>query len=129
MERRRSRAVLERIDSDKPEVANSIRQLMFVFEDIATLDDPAIREILQRVEKKVIAQALKGATEHQQQQFYRNMSQRAVEMMKEEIEIMGPVKIKDIHAAQQRIVEIVRKLEEEGVITIGGGGGGDEYVV
>src|SRR6185369_10346316 len=129
MERRRSRAVLERIDSEKPEVANSIRQLMFVFEDIATLDDPAIREILQRVEKKVIAQALKGATEHQQQQFYRNMSQRAVEMMKEEIEIMGPVKIKDIHAAQQRIVEIVRKLEEEGVITIGGGGGGDEYVV
>jgi flagellar motor switch protein FliG len=129
MERRRSRAVLERIDSDKPEVANSIRQLMFVFEDIATLDDPAIREILQRVEKKVIAQALKGATEQQQHQFYRNMSQRAVEMMKEEIEIMGPVKIKDIHAAQQRIVEIVRKLEEEGVITIGGGGGGDEYVV
>jgi flagellar motor switch protein FliG len=129
MERRRSRAVLERIDSEKPEVANSIRQLMFVFEDIATLDDQAIREILQRVEKKVIAQALKGATDPQQQQFYRNMSQRAVEMMREEIEIMGPVKIKDIHAAQQRIVEIVRKLEEEGVITIGGGGGGDEYVV
>src|SRR5205809_5606517 len=129
MDRRRSRAVLEKIDGDKPEVANSIRQLMFVFEDIATLDDAAIREILQRVEKKVIAQALKGATEQQQQQFYKNMSQRAVEMMKEEIEIMGPVKIKDIHAAQQRIVEIVRKLEEEGVITIGGGGGGDEYVV
>ena len=129
MERRRSRAVLERIDSEKPEVANSIRQLMFVFEDIATLDDAAIREILQRVEKKVIAQALKGSTDPQQQQFYRNMSQRAVEMMREEIEIMGPVKIKDIHAAQQRIVEIVRKLEEEGVITIGGGGGGDEYVV
>ena len=129
MERRRSRAVLETIDSEKPEVANSIRQLMFVFEDIATLDDAAIREILQRVEKKVIAQALKGATDPQQQQFYRNMSQRAVEMMREEIEIMGPVKIKDIHAAQQRIVEIVRKLEEEGVITIGGGGGGDEYVV
>ena len=129
MERRRSRAVLEKIDSEKPEVANSIRQLMFVFEDIATLDDAAIREILQRVEKKVIAQALKGATDPQQQQFYRNMSQRAVEMMREEIEIMGPVKIKDIHAAQQRIVEIVRKLEEEGVITIGGGGGGDEYVV
>jgi len=129
MERRRSRAVLEKIDAEKPEVANSIRQLMFVFEDIATLDDAAIREILQRVEKKVIAQALKGATDQQQQQFYKNMSQRAVEMMKEEIEIMGPVKIKDIHAAQQRIVEIVRKLEEEGVITIGGGGGGDEYVV
>ncbi len=127
MDRRRSRSVLERIDSEKPEVANSIRQLMFVFDDIATLDDQAIREILQRVDKKTIAQALKGGTEPQQNQFYRNMSQRAVEMMKEEIDIMGPVKIKDVHAAQQRIVEIVRKLEEEGIINIGGGGG-DEYV-
>lgn len=127
MDRRRSRAVLEKIDTDKPEVANSIRQLMFVFEDIATLDDQAIREILQRVEKKTIAAALKGATDQQQAQFYRNMSGRAVEMMREEIEIMGPVKMKDVHAAQQRIVEIVRKLEEEGVINIGGGG--DEYVL
>jgi flagellar motor switch protein FliG len=129
MQRSRSRAVLEKIDAEKPEVANSIRQLMFVFDDIATLDDPAIREILQRVEKKTIAAALKGATDAQQNQFYRNMSSRAVDMMKEEIEIMGPVKIKDVHAAQQRIVETVRKLEEEGIITLSGGGGGDEYVL
>ncbi|HYR85224.1 MAG TPA: flagellar motor switch protein FliG [Terriglobia bacterium] len=129
MQRPRSRAVLEKIDAEKPEVANSIRQLMFVFDDIATLDDAAIREILQRVDKKTIASALKGATEAQSSQFYRNMSSRAVEMMREEIEIMGPVKIKDVHAAQQRIVETVRKLEEEGVITLSGGGGGDEYVV
>src|SRR6266850_6654005 len=129
MDRRRSRAVLEKIDAEKPEVANSIRQLMFVFDDIATLDDAAIREILQRVDKKTIAAALKGATEAQSSQFYRNMSSRAVEMMREEIEIMGPIKIKDVHAAQQRIVETVRKLEEEGVLTLSGGGGGDEYVV
>src|SRR5438876_7395837 len=129
MDRRKSRVVLENIDSSKPEVANSIRELMFVFEDIATLDDAAIREILQRVEKKTIAAALKGATDNQQQQFFRNMSGRGVEMMKEEMEIMGPVKIKDVHAAQQRIVEVVRKLEEEGIINIGGGGGGEEYVV
>jgi flagellar motor switch protein FliG len=129
MERRKSRAVLEMIESNKPEVANSIRELMFVFEDIALLDDPAIREILQRVDKKTIAAALKGATDPQQQQFFRNMSGRGVEMMKEEIEIMGPMKIKDVHAAQQRIVEVVRKLEEEGIINIGGGGGGEEYVV
>jgi flagellar motor switch protein FliG len=100
-----------------------------VFEDISTLDDQAIREILQRVEKKTIAAALKGATDPQQQQFFRNMSGRGVEMMKEEMEIMGPMKIKDVHAAQQRIVEVVRKLEEEGVINLGGGGGGEEYVV
>src|SRR5436190_14229209 len=129
IDRRKSRVVLENIDSSKPEVANSIRELMFVFEDIATLDDAAIREILQRVDKKTIATALKGGTEQQQQQFFRNMSGRGVEMMKEEIEIMGPVKIKDVHAAQQRIVEVVRKLEEEGRINLGGRGSGDEYVV
>ena len=129
IDRRKSRAVLEKIDSSKPEVANSIRELMFVFEDIATLDDPAIREILQRVDKKTVAAALKGATEQQQQQFFRNMSGRGVEMMKEEMEVMGPVKIKDVHAAQQRIVEVVRKLEEEGLINLASGGSGDEYVV
>jgi flagellar motor switch protein FliG len=128
MDRRRSRAVLEKMDDDKPEVANSIRELMFVFEDIAMLDDQAIREVLQRIDKKAIAQALKGATEQQQNQFFRNMSGRAVEMMKEEMELMGPVKIKDVHAAQQRVVEVVRKLEEEGVINLGGGGG-EEYVL
>jgi flagellar motor switch protein FliG len=128
LDRRQSRAVLDRIEGDKPEIANSIRQLMFIFEDIATLDDPAIRELLQRIDKKTIAQALKGANETLQQQFFRNMSGRAVEMMQEEIEIMGPVKMKDVHAAQQKIVEVVRKLEEEGTITIGGGGEGDDYV-
>jgi flagellar motor switch protein FliG len=128
MDRRHSRSVLEKIEGDKPEVATSIRELMFVFDDISTLDDQAIREILQRIDKKTISQALKGANEQQQTQFFRNMSGRAVEMMKEEMEIMGPVKIKDVHAAQQRIVEIVRKLEEEGIINLGPGGG-DEYVV
>jgi len=128
MDRRRSRAVLEKIDEVRPEVATSIRELMFVFEDISSLDDMAIREILQRIDKKGIAQALKGATDQQQMQFFRNMSSRAVEMMKEEMELMGPVKIKDVHAAQQRIVEIVRKLEEEGIINLGPGGG-EEYVV
>ena len=120
IDRRKSRAVLEKMDSSKPDVANSIRELMFVFEDIATLDDAAIREILQRVDKKTIATALKGGTEQQQQQFFRNMSGRGVEMMKEEIEIMGPVKIRHV---------VVRKLEEEGRINLGGRGSGDEYVV
>src|SRR2546422_271434 len=129
MQRPRSRALLVKKDADKAEAAQSNRQLQFGVEDLATLDDAAIREILQRVDKKTIAAALKGSTEPQQSQFYRNMSSRAVEMMKEEIDIMGPVKIKDVHAAQQRIVETVRKLEEEGVITLSGGGGGDEYVL
>jgi flagellar motor switch protein FliG len=127
LNRQRSRAVLEMIDTNKPEIANSIRELMFIFEDVATLDDAAIREIIQRVDKKTIAQALKGSSETQQNQFFKNMSGRAVDMMKEEMEIMGPVKTKDVHVAQQRIVEVVRKLEEEGLINVGGGG--DEYVL
>ena len=127
IDRRKSRTVLEKMDSTKPEVANSIRELMFLFEDIAALDDAAIREVLQRVDRRTLAAALKGATEQQQQQFFRNMSGRGVEMMKEEIDIMGPVKIKDVHAAQQRIVDVVRKLEEEGIINLGGSR--DEYVV
>ncbi len=126
MERPRSKTVLEKIENETPEMANSIRQLMFVFEDLATLDDAAIREILQRVEKKTMAVALKGANEQQQQQFYRNMSGRAAEMMKEEIDVMGPIKSKDVHAAQQKIIETVRKLEEEGLIATNAG---DEYVV
>jgi flagellar motor switch protein FliG len=129
LDRRRSRSVLEMMDQTKPEIANSIRELMFIFEDIATLDDAAIREIIQRVDKKTISHALKGSNESQQQQFFRNMSGRAVEMMREEMEIMGPIKIKDVHIAQQRIVEVVRKLEEEGLINTGGGGGDEEYVV
>lgn len=125
LDRRQSRAVLDKIDSERPEIAESIRQLMFIFEDISTLDDAAIREILQRIDKKTIGQALKGATEQQQTQFFRNMSGRAVDMMREEMDLMGPVKMKDVHQAQQKIVDVVRKLEEEGVITLGGG---DDYV-
>jgi len=119
--RKASRDVLERIGSATPEVADSIKQLMFIFEDIAMLEDSAIREILQRVDKKTISQALKGATDELQQRFFKNMSQRAVEMMNEEMEVMGPVKAKDIQAAQQKVVETVRKLEEEGVVKLGDG--------
>src|SRR3989475_8420610 len=128
IDRRKSRTVLEKIDTIQPDVANSIRELMFVFEEIATLDDTAIREILQRVDRRTLAAALKGVNEQQQQQFFRNMSGRGVEMMKEEIDIIGPIKIRDVHAAQQRIVNVVRKLEEEGLINLGDGSG-DEYVV
>src|SRR6266850_1682694 len=88
----------------------------------------AVAELLNRMQRPR-SRAVLEKIEAESSQFYRNMSSRAVEMMREEIEIMGPVKIKDVHAAQQRIVETVRKLEEEGVITLSGGGGGDEYVL
>ncbi len=128
MDRRASRNVLEQIESRDPELAASIRDLMFVFEDILLIDDQGIMEILKRTDKKTLAIAMKGANEELKTKFFRNMSQRAVEMMKEEMEYLGPIRVKDVEKSQHEIVEVVRSLEEEGVIVIGGAGG-DEYVV
>ncbi len=127
MERNVGRTVLEKIETENPQLAASIRDLMFVFDDILLVDDNGINEILKRADKKTLTIALKGTSEELQNQFFRNMSSRAVEMMKEEMEFMGPVKLKEVEKAQHEIVEIVRQLEEEGVISIGGGGG-EDYV-
>ena len=127
MDRNTGRAVLEKIETENPQLAASIRDLMFVFDDILLIDDLGIAEILKRVDKKSLTTALKGTSEELRSQFFRNMSSRAVELMKEEMEFMGPVKLKDVEKAQHEIVEIVRQLEEEGVISIGGGGG-EDYV-
>jgi flagellar motor switch protein FliG len=127
MDRNTGRAVLEKIETENPQLAASIRDLMFVFDDILLIDDNGITEILKRADKKTLTIALKGTSEELQNQFFRNMSSRAVELMKEEMEFMGPVKLKDVEKSQHEIVEIVRQLEEEGVISIGGGGG-EDYV-
>jgi len=128
MDRTTGRTVLEKIEVDNPQLAGSIRDLMFVFDDILLIDDIGVLEILKRADKKVLTIALKGTSEELRTQFFRNMSSRAVEMMKEEMDFMGPIKLRDVEKAQHEIVEIVRQLEEEGVVTIGGGGGGDDYV-
>jgi len=128
MDRRASRSVLEQIESRDPELTASIRDLMFVFEDILLIDDQGIMEILKRADKKSLAIGLKGANEELQAKFFRNMSQRAAEMMKEEMEYLGPIRVKDVEKSQHEVVEIVRGLEEEGVLVIGGAGG-EEYVV
>ena len=127
MERNVGRTVLEKIETENPQLAASIRDLMFVFDDILLIDDNGITEILKRADKKTLTIALKGTSEELQNQFFRNMSSRAVELMKEEMEFMGPVKLKDVEKSQHEVVEIVRQLEEEGVISIGGGGG-EDYV-
>lgn len=128
MDRRASRNVLEQIDSRDPELAASIRDLMFVFEDVLLIDDQGIMEILKQVDKKSLATALKGANDELKTKFFRNMSQRAAEMLKEEMEYLGPIRVIEVERAQHEIVEVVRTLEEEGVIVIGGAGV-DEYVV
>jgi flagellar motor switch protein FliG len=128
MERRASRSVLEQIESRDPELAASIRDLMFVFEDILLVDDQGVMEILKRVEKKSLAMALKGADEQLKTKFFRNMSRRAADMLKEEMEYLGPTRVREVERAQREIVEVVRNLEEEGVIVIGEAGD-EEYVV
>jgi flagellar motor switch protein FliG len=122
-----SKTILEKIEAGDPNMALAIRNLMFVFDDILTLDEQVIREVLKVVEKKVLGVALKGTSEQLRQCFYRNMSERAVELLKEDMEYMGAVKVKDVEQAQQDIVNIIRKLEEEGVVSLKGGG--EQYVV
>ena len=119
--------ILEKVEEEKPDLALTIRNLMFVFDDVMLIDPPGIREILQRADKKTLALALKGTSEELRTQFFRNMSSRAVEMMREDMDALGPVKLKDVESAQQQIVGIVRTLDESGVISIKGAGS-DEYV-
>jgi flagellar motor switch protein FliG len=120
-------AILEKIENDNPNLALSIRNLMFTFDDLLLIDDAGMREIIQRVDKKTLTIALKGVSEEMKKQFFRYMSQRAVEMLKEDMDVLGPVKIKEVEASQQEIVAVVRKLDQDGVISIKGGGS-DEYV-
>ena len=127
MDRSTSRGVLEHIESSNPELAASIRDLMFVFDDILLLDDMGIREILKNIDRKVLTMALKGTTDEMKEKFMRNMSERAQQLLVEEMDYLGPVRLKDVEAAQREMVEIVRGLEEEQVISIGGGG--EELVV
>jgi flagellar motor switch protein FliG len=127
MDTKAAGAILEKVEGDNPSLALSIRNLMFVFDDVMLIDDAGMREILQRVDKKALTIALKGTGEELRTQFYRNMSTRAVEMMKEDMDVLGPVKVKDVETSQQQIVSVIRKLDESGVISLKGGGG-DEYI-
>lgn len=121
MDRTASKETLERLEKDAPELVASIRDMMFVFDDIKRLSQQAIQEILKRADKKSLTLALKGSEDDLKQRFFDSMSKRAVETMKEEMDYMGPVKLKEVEKAQHEIVEIVRELDEEGVISIAGG--------
>ncbi len=129
LDRETMRQMFDQIEDKNPELSLEIRNLMVTFEDLLLVDDIGIREVMQRVDKKILALALKGTVEELQERFYTNMSSRAVEMMKEEMDFMGQVKLKEVTGAQREVVEIMRELDEEGVISLGGAGGGaDEYV-
>ncbi len=128
VDRSTEQIVLTKIEEQKAEIAESIRNLMFVFDDLIKLDDRAIQMILKETSTDELSLALKTASEALKEKIYKNMSQRAVEILKEEIQTRGPVKLSDVEKAQQNIVKIARKLEVEGKIIIANRGS-EELVV
>ena len=120
--------IMENLEIEEPELADEIRKKMFVFEDILMLDDRSIQRVLREVEHSELAVALKNANEEVQNVIFNNMSSRLADMIREDMEYMGPVRLKDVEEAQQKIVGVIRRLEEAGEIVISRGGG-DEIVV
>jgi flagellar motor switch protein FliG len=115
--------IMADIEEENTQLAEEIKQLMFVFEDILKIDDRGIRELLKEVSNEDLTLALKTAPEELRQKFFKNLSERAGNMIREDLEIMGPVKLSDVETAQQEIVKNVRRLEAEGRIVIAGSGG------
>lgn len=128
VDRATEKHIMETLEVDEPELADEIRKKMFVFEDILLLDDRAIQRVLRDVENSDLAMSLKGSNEQVQNAIFNNLSKRLVVMIKEDMEFMGPVRMKDVEEAQQKIVNVIRKLEDAGEIVIARGGG-DELVV
>lgn len=128
VDRGTERHIMETLEVEVPELAEEIRKKMFVFEDILLLDDRAIQRVLRDVDNGDLATALKGSNEEVQNAIFNNLSKRLAAMIKEDMEFMGPVRMKDVEEAQQKIVNVIRKLEDSAEIVISRGGG-DEIVV
>ncbi len=120
--------IMETLEIEDPELADEIRRKMFVFEDILSLDDKSIQRVLREIDNNELAVALKGSSEEVQQVIFNNLSKRLGTMIREDMEFMGPVRLKDVEEAQQKIVNVIRKLEDSAEIIISRGGG-DEIVV
>lgn len=121
------KVVMDSLEMDDPELAEQVKRQMFVFEDIVMLDDRGIQLVLREVDSKDLALAIKGSNPEVGDKIMHNMSARASQMLKEDIEFMGPVRLRDVEDAQQRIVKVIRRLEESGTIVISRGGG-DELI-
>lgn len=128
VDRQTEKTIMETLEVQDPELSEEIKKLMFVFEDIIKMDDRSIQLVLREVDSKDLAVALKGASEDVSSKIKKNMSKRAAQMLEEEITFLGPVRLRDVEEAQQRIVTIIRRLEESGEIIISRGGG-DELIV
>lgn len=122
------KTLLEVIDRKSNDIATQVKNLMFVFEDLKLLDGKAIQRLLREIDGKELALALKAASEELKQHIFTNMSERAAGALKEELEFMGPVKVRDVEAAHTRIIEVMRTLEDQGEILISGRGGADDVI-
>lgn len=123
------KGIMEALESENPDLAAEIKNLMFIFEDIILLDNRSIQRVLKEVETKDLAVALKAASDDVRQKIFSNVSERVGTMIKEEMEFMGPMRLSDVEATQQKVVETIRRLQEEGQIIISGRGGKEELVV
>ncbi|MDD4601697.1 Flagellar motor switch protein FliG [bioreactor metagenome] len=128
VDRTTERTIIENLEVQNPELAEEIKKRMFVFEDIVLLDDRSLQLVLREIDSKDLALALKASSGEVADKVYKNMSKRAAEMLREEIEYMGPVRIRDVEEAQQKIVNVIRRLEESGEIIVSRGKG-DEIIV
>ena len=128
VDRATEKTILDALEIQDPELAEEIKKRMFVFEDIVTLDNRSIQRIIRECENEDLLLALKVSSDEVKEIVYRNMSTRMVETMKEEMEFMGPVRLRDVEEAQTKIVSIIRRLEETGEIIVARGGGDDIIV-
>ncbi len=123
------KGIMEALETENAELAAEIKNLMFVFEDIILLDNKSIQRVLKEVETKDLAIALKAASDEVKQKIFANVSERVAAMIKEEMEYMGPMRLSDVEATQQKVVETIRRLQDAGQIIISGRGGREELVV
>jgi flagellar motor switch protein FliG len=124
-----AKTILEHIEQQDAQLSGEIKRLMFLFEDLLYVDDRGIQRVLREVDKRELALALKVVDDKLKEKVLRNMSERAQELLKEELQYMGPVRLKEVEGAQTRIVEVVKQLEDQGEIVIAGRGGSEEVFV
>ncbi len=124
-DRTTERNIIEALEEDDPDLAEEIKKKMFVFEDIITLDDKSIQKVMREVDNNDLSKALKSVDAEVQDKIFKNMSKRAAQMLKDDMEFMGPIRLKDVEETQQKIVAVIRKLEEQGEIVVSRGGDDD----
>jgi len=129
VDRATEKSILAVLEEKDPELADEIKNHMFVFDDLVLVDDTGIQKALREIDNKDLALALKAASDDVKQKIFKNMSERARQLIEEEIEFMGPVRLRNVEEAQQKIVTVIRRLEEAGEVIIAGRGGGEDELV